>query len=275
MTGLTDGTISDSYSYDANGNMTCRMEGGQVYHQVYNAENRLVTVSLVDTQIPCVNDGLIHPDYVSIIATWNFLYDGDGNRVRQEYFEGAFGEDVAVKVTSYFAGGTYELDQSGVVQANGTILVSEPSIRKYYSLGGQPVAMTTCTSGTCEDPIYFLTDQLGSVVATINSTGDTNSLVQQRYLPFGQVRTDVSGLMQTDFDYTGQRNLDAQGNDFSLGLIDYHARFYDSYLNRFTQPDSLTPGGPQGPNRYSYVLNMWWDWKSYRCWLAWHGAGRL
>ena len=253
VTGITDGETNDNFAYDANGNMTCRMEGGKVYHQVYNAENRLVTVSLVDTQQPCVDDGLIHPYFLSIVATWNFIYDGDGNRVRQEYFEGAFGEDVAVKVTSYFAGGAYELDQSGVVQANGTILVDEPSIRKYYSFGGQPVAMTSSASDTCATLCYFLTDQLGSVVAVTDSDGGL--INQSRYLPFGQVRTDLDTITQTDFGFTGQRNLDAQGNDFSLGLMDYHARFYDPYITHFSQPDSISMGGPQGLNRYSYVLN--------------------
>ena len=32
------------YSYDANGNMTCRVEAGKYYSQVYNVENRLSTV---------------------------------------------------------------------------------------------------------------------------------------------------------------------------------------------------------------------------------------
>ncbi len=74
-------------------------------------------------------------------------------------------------------------------------------------------------------------------------------------MPFGQVRTSASPITQTDFAYTGQRNLDAQWNSFSLGLMDYNARFYDPSLGRFTQPDTLTPGGPQGLNRYSYTLN--------------------
>ena len=42
-----------------------------------------------------------------------------------------------------------------------------------------------------------------------------------------------------------------------IGLMDYKARFYSPYLNRFIQPDSLIPniGNPQNFNRYSYVLN--------------------
>jgi hypothetical protein len=39
------------------------------------------------------------------------------------------------------------------------------------------------------------------------------------------------------------------------GLMDYKARFYSPMLGRFLQPDTITPGGPQGLNRYAYVLN--------------------
>ena len=37
--------------------------------------------------------------------------------------------------------------------------------------------------------------------------------------------------------------------------MDYKARFFDAALGRFIQPDTITPGGPQGLNRFSYVLN--------------------
>jgi RHS repeat-associated protein len=96
---------------------------------------------------------------------------------------------------------------------------------------------------------YFLTDHLGSIVAVTNASGTLVS--QQRYLPFGEVRTDVGSITQTDFGYTGQRAVEG------LGLLDYNARMYDPYLNRFSQPDTMIPynDGPQGRNRYSYVLN--------------------
>jgi hypothetical protein len=40
--------------------------------------------------------------------------------------------------------------------------------------------------------------------------------------------------------------------------MDYKARFYDPYINRFLQPDSIIPNlsNPQSLNRYSYVLNQ-------------------
>jgi RHS repeat-associated protein len=50
--------------------------------------------------------------------------------------------------------------------------------------------------------------------------------------------------------------MDAQGNQYSLGLMDYRARMYSPYLNQFSQPDTIVPNltNPQSYNRYAYVL---------------------
>jgi len=58
--------------------------------------------------------------------------------------------------------------------------------------------------------------------------------------------------MPTKYQYTGQYSY---ASDF--GLMFYNARWYDSYLNHFTQPDSIVPdpSNPQSLNRYSYALN--------------------
>ncbi len=100
---------------------------------------------------------------------------------------------------------------------------------------------------------YFLTDHLGSVVAITDATGTL--INQQRYLPFGQVRTNVASpsVPSTDYGYTGQRKLD----DGMGGLMDYKARFYSPYINHFIQPDSIVPNpaNPQNLNRFGYVLN--------------------
>jgi RHS repeat-associated protein len=62
----------------------------------------------------------------------------------------------------------------------------------------------------------------------------------------------VGNIVATDYGYTGQRNLDE-----SIGLMDYKARFYSPFINRFIQPDSIVPDptNPQSWNRYSYVVN--------------------
>jgi RHS repeat-associated protein len=134
-------------------------------------------------------------------------------------------------LTAYYFGGMYEVTGSDV--------------RKYYSFGGQTVAMEDGTGLQ-----YFVTDHLGSIVAVTDSNGTLTS--QQRYLPFGGVRENVGNISQTDYGYTGQRNLDS-----GIGLMDYKARFYSPYLNRFIQPDSIVPDptNPQSLNRFSYVRN--------------------
>ncbi len=44
------------------------------------------------------------------------------------------------------------------------------------------------------------------------------------------------------------------------GLMDYKARFYSSYINRFLQPDTIIPdpSNPQAWNRYFYALGVKW-----------------
>jgi RHS repeat-associated protein len=49
----------------------------------------------------------------------------------------------------------------------------------------------------------------------------------------------------------------SQRQEAGLGLYFYNARFYDPYLARFTQPDTLVPGAgnPQAFDRFTYGLN--------------------
>ena len=97
---------------------------------------------------------------------------------------------------------------------------------------------------------YLLTDHQGSIVSMLNSSG--GAISHQRYYAFGGIRPDLGGTNnQTDFGYTGQRNMS------SIRLMDYRARFYDPTLGRFIQPDSIVsnPANSQTWNRYGYVEN--------------------
>ncbi len=111
--------------------------------------------------------------------------------------------------------------------------------RKYYA----GVAMRE------NDALYFtLGDHLGSTSVVANADGSLQSEI--RYDPFGAIRYN-SGTSPTDYLYTGQRE------HAEIELYFYNARWYDSYLNRFIQPDSIVPdaGNPQDYDRYSYVRN--------------------
>jgi hypothetical protein len=63
---------ASSYEYDENGNMTCRVEDGVTYLQVYNAENRISSITRLAGG-DCTTPGLYD-------LTWDFVYDGDGVR---------------------------------------------------------------------------------------------------------------------------------------------------------------------------------------------------
>jgi RHS repeat-associated protein len=72
-----------------------------------------------------------------------------------------------------------------------------------------------------------------------------------RYKAWGEQRY-AEGVAPTDFRYTGQRF------ESLLGLHDYGARWYDSLLGRWSQPDSIVPlesQGVQAWDRYAYVNN--------------------
>jgi RHS repeat-associated protein len=212
---------TNTYTYDSNGNMTCRIENGVTYTHTYNAENR--ASSIAKRSGDCTTG--------TILESWSFAYDGDGVRVLTAHFTGTQGTPDST--TSYFMGGQYEL--------------KDGAVKKYYSIAGMMVAVNDGT-----ELQYLLTDHLGSVVATTNASGTLTS--QQRYLPFGGARSiPNSPIIGTDFGYTGQRLLDSGMG----GIMDYKARFYSPYLNRFLQPDSIipNPANPQNWNRYSYVYN--------------------
>jgi RHS repeat-associated protein len=220
VTSVSFDAEENTYTYDANGNMTCREEDGEWYIQEYNTENRISSIAKLAGG-DCTTPG----DYLS---KWDFSYDGDGVRAATLITPYISGVPQSPMLTTYYFGGAYEVTGSDV--------------RKYYSFGGQTILKDSTGLQ------YFLTDHLGSVVAITDDEGTLTS--QQRYLPFGGVRTNIGPITQTDLGYTGQRDL-------GMGLMDYKARFYSPLLARFTQPDSLVPdpSNPQAFNRFSYTAN--------------------
>ncbi len=221
-----------AYTYDANGNMTCRVEDGVTYKQVYNTENRI-------SSIMKLLSGSCEDANPPLVTKWDFAYDGDGTRtvtLTTPYDATGLIPQTA-SLTSYYFGGAYETRSDG-------------AIFKYYSFGGQSIVNEKSAATNNQWQIsYLLTDHLGSIVAVTDASGTLIS--QQRYLPFGGKRTAADSISQTDFGYTGQRDLE------SMGLMDYKFRTYSPYLNQFTQPDTIVPDpyNPQDWNRYAYARN--------------------
>jgi RHS repeat-associated protein len=72
------------------------------------------------------------------------------------------------------------------------------------------------------------------------------------YMPWGESRGGA-GTTLTDYGFDGQRNMEG-----SIGLQYFNARWHDSSLGRWTQPDSIVPQASQGVqawDRYEFVNN--------------------
>jgi RHS repeat-associated protein len=161
-----------------------------------------------------------------------FLYDGDGNRVKAT---------VSVTTTVYI--GNY-FEWSG----------STGTMKKYYYAGATRVAMRTGTSTGTTGLKWLLEDHLGSTNVIVN--GDGSSFNRLTYKPWGETS---SGASSTTFKYTGQRQEKLLGG--VEGLYFYGSRWYDDYLNRWIQPDSIIPsnGGSFSPLTVDYHETQFLD----------------
>lgn len=211
----------DSFCYDHNGNQTQRnifSTGTGTFDLTYDEENHLVGVD---------NPG------TGSHAT--FIYDGDGNRV----IGTVDGE------TTFYIGDHYEYNPA------------QPYERKlYYYANGKRIAMRRLVGAERIPEGYFywlLDDHLGSTAVVTDEEGNLYSEIH--YKPYGKDWYDVGDPAPTTYRFTGQRVESSLGG--LAGLYDYKARWYDPYLHRFIQADSIvpSPGDPQSLNRYSYVRN--------------------
>jgi RHS repeat-associated protein len=120
----------------------------------------------------------------------------------------------------------------------------------YYYAGSQKVAVRVSGDQPNANGLFYtLGDHLGSTSLVANSTGA--KVAESRYMPWGETWYS-SGYQPSDYKYTGQRE------EAGIGLYYYKARWYDPYLNHFTQPDAIVPiqsQGSQAWDRYAYVNN--------------------
>jgi RHS repeat-associated protein len=159
---------------------------------------------------------------VSGAATASFGFDGDGKRVI-----GTEGVTSTVYIGNYF-------EWKG----------STSSMVRYYYAGAERVAMR---SGAA-NPLWLVGDHLGSTSVVANYDGTLYA--RQGYKAWGEKRFPAgTSPLPTTFRYTGQRESE------SFGLYFYNARWYDSYITQFSQPDPIIPDPYNSLdwNRYQYV----------------------
>ncbi len=140
--------------------MTCRIEEGVTFKQVYNTENRISSIMKLAS-------GICTDQNPTLATKWDYAYDGDGVRtstLTTPY--DASGNPLTASLTAYYFGGAYETRSDG-------------SIFKYYSFCGQSIVNEYKPATAAWTLSYMLTDHLGSVVAVTDSAG---TLISQQRL---------------------------------------------------------------------------------------------
>jgi len=195
-----------------------RIFAGTSANDGFNSEPILQTTY---TLVYDADNRLVKVTWGSNSAT--FKYDGQGNRIKASITVGG------TTTTTAYVGNYYELSGS--------------TATKYYYAGAQMVAQRKGSA------MYTLfSDHLGSVTATEDSAGH---IIFQGYYPWGGIRTGTSNALPTDNTFTDQKTIE------SIGLMFYNARYYDSSLSRWVQPDTVIPDiyNPLDLDRYSYTNN--------------------
>jgi len=212
------GYNGNTYGYDANGNQTTRVIGGQTYTLGYDAEGHLVSVSGA--------------------ATASFVYDGDGRRVKA----------VENGVTRLFAGAHYEFnDTTDEVTKYYFAGAQRVAVRKYI------IPQTTSLNYLLGDHLgstSLVTSDTGTLVTETRykAWGEVRYTTPATTLP---TRYTFTG----QYSYVADEATDLGSAGF--GLMFYNARWYDSTIGRFVQADSLipSPGNSQAWDRYAYSAN--------------------
>ena len=218
-----NGTVTNYYENTAHIHAVSKTSTGNTYSYDQNGNQTSRKVGgITYTLIYDAENRLVQIKRGSNIQA-TYTYDGDGNRVKT----------VVGSTTTTYIGNYLERECINTTCA----------LKSYYYAAGQRVALRK-GDGT----LYFLlTDHLGSTAITATSSGGRDA--ELRYYPWGGTRYTY-GTTPTSYRYTGQREAE-------VGLYYYGARFYDPYLNRWIQPDSIIPDqyNPMDWDRFNYVRN--------------------
>jgi len=213
-----DDSVSITYGYDNNGNLTSRTSEGQTTYYHYNLQNRLEIV-----------------DYAS------------GDDV--QYFYDAIGRKYMATYGTYSGGSLTGVQDSltgKYVYAGGVVIAeldnSDNLVKEYVrglSLGGGIGGILYCKDGS--NFYYYHYDGNGNVTSVTD--GDGKEVAIYEYDCFGNVLTEAASL-SNDFKFS-TKQADKRGQ-----LIDFGARWYDPEVGRWTQRDPLGVAG--GLNLYGY-----------------------
>lgn len=244
-----DNSVIASYSYslDQNGNIVSKtaqqaldpiLEPESVNY-VYGADNRLEQVNYTNLSydqngnLIAKGDKTYQYNYENLLeradspeGTWEYTYDGQGNRVG------------LIKNGEHRR---FLLDPRGI----GRVLAEydgNNNLLAYYIYGLGLI----CKVNALDQPYYYHYNLTGHTVAMTDSGG--NIVNKYGYTPFGLLAASEESV-PNPFRYVGKFGVMDDGN----GLLYMRARYYDVEAGRFVTKDPIGFAG--GVNLYVYVNN--------------------
>jgi len=227
---ISNSQISDTPTYDANGNTTT-LPSGLVLD--YDEENRLVSAA-------------------TLTAREEYTYDGLGRRVERRTFTASTGLTAPATTTRYVYDGWRVLEELTSTQSSPFTLHSSytrgldlsGTLEGAGGIGGL-LAMTRDPAGSATSAYYFH-DGNGNV-STLVSASDA-LLASYTYTPFGDTLT-ASGTWASVNAY----RFSAKECDAFTSLYYYGLRYYNPSTGRWLSRDPIAEKG--GPNLYGMVRN--------------------
>jgi RHS repeat-associated protein len=242
---------SISYSYDLDGKRTRKVDNFGTQNYSYNANGQLASVDLNQYSydadgrlqqltkdgetVSLSHDNLDRLTQVNINGTTTqYLYDGNGNRIGEVSGNNTKNYLVAPNLGNGLSSMDLVTDESGNIVSD-------------YVYGGSNIIARLDENG---EPIYYLTDSMGSVIGLVDSQGNVLSRIV--YDGFGQVKSgDDGSSLGGDFRFQGQW-LESES-----GLYYMRARDYDAETGLFLSRDpvDVQEQSVEAFNPYQFAFN--------------------
>jgi RHS repeat-associated protein len=244
LTSAVTGTVTESWTYDANGNrLTEAKTGTATIYSTYNAADQLCWYGSTSGNCSTPTTGATKYTYD---ANGNFTGGGSASNVTYNVFDQFISGTNGSTVTNYtYAGPRNDerLTAGSTSFLNGSLGVSRQTKSSgttsfIRDSGGTLISMRTSGGAS----YYYTTDALGSIILLTDSA--QAKAATYSYDSWGQ-DTGTTGTQASTNPWTYAGGY----NDTTSNRIKFGARYYHPARGRFTQPD---PSG-QETNRYAYV----------------------
>jgi RHS repeat-associated protein len=208
-----DAAGTHNYNYNANGQLATVDQDGYVY----DADGRLQQFNRDGKTVVLIHDAVDHLTQVSVNGVnTQYLYDAQGNRIG----EVSGGNTKNYLVAPNLGNGLESTDL--VTDGNGNV-VSD------YVYGGSGIIARLDANG---DPIYYLTDSMGSVIGLVDAQGNRVSRII--YDGFGEVKSGDDGT-----SLGGDLRFQGQWLETESGFYYMRARDYDAKTGLFLSRDAV------------------------------------